>query len=142
MTAVSEAFVTNLRGPNPTAAAGRGELGGEVGAAGDPTSPPVYVRGKLTSDLANAARAGWLEARAEVRAGTGTGPGTGTNGNGNGRAMMRSHLRFFTDFKNSHALRLRHASRSRESAPAPGRPSWRCAVAQNLTTTPAVWVRV
>ena len=51
--------------------------------------------------------------------------------------MHARHLRFLTDFKNAHALRLGHASRSRESAPAPGQPSWRCAVAQTLTT-PAV----
>ena len=130
VTAVSEAFVFNLRGANPTPPRAEVNVAGEIGAAGDPASPPVYVRGKLTSDLANAS-AHWLAA--EVRAGEG---GASANGNGNGRAML-AHARFFTDFKNSHALRLRHASRSRESAPAPGRPSWRCAVAQNLTT-PAV----
>ena len=130
VTAVSEAFVFNLRGANPTPPRAEVNVAGEIGAAGDPASPPVYVRGKLTSDLANAS-AHWLAA--EVCAGEG---GASANGNGNGRAML-AHARFFTDFKNSHALRLRHASRSRESAPAPGRPSWRCAVAQNLTT-PAV----
>jgi len=139
VTAVSEAFVANLRGPNPTLPRVEVNLAGEIGAAGDPTKPPVYVRGKLTSDLADAG-AHWLafEARAgEGGTNTTGGDGNGNgNGNGNGRQKrMRSrHLRFFTDFKNSHALRLRHASRSRASAPAPGAPSWRCAVAQNLTS--------
>lgn len=131
VTAVSEAFVVNLRGPNPTPPRVEVNVAGEIGAAGDPASPPVYVRGKLTSRRLANASAHWLAA--EVRAGEG---GASANGNGNGRAML-ARARFFTDFKNSHALRLRHASRSRESAPAPGRPSWRCAVAQNLTT-PAV----
>ena len=136
VTAVSEAFVANLRGPNPTRPRVEVTAAGEIGPAGDPTKPPVYVRGKLTSDLA-VAGAHWLafEARAG-EGGTGTGGDGNGNGNGNGRPhMMRSrHLRFFTDFKHSHALRLRRERRSEESAPSPGRPSWRCAVAQNLTT--------
>jgi len=140
VTAVSEAFVTNLRGPNgPTSPRVEVNVAGEVGAPGDPTAPPVYVRGKLTSDLANAG-AHWLAA--EVRAGEGSASASASangkgKGNGNGAPAMLAHLRFFTDFKRSHALRLRHASRSRESAPAPGAPSWGCAVAQTLTT-PAV----
>ena len=138
VTAVSEAFVTSLRGPNgPTSPRVEVNVAGEVGAAGDPTAPPVYVRCKLTSDLANAG-AHWLAA--EVRAGDGGASASAkgnANGNGNGRPPMLAHARLFTDFKNSHALRFRHALRSRESAPAPGAPSWGCAVAQNWTT-PAV----
>ena len=136
VTAVSEAFVTNLRGPNgPTSPRVEVNVAGEVGAAGDPTAPPVYVRGKLTSDLANAG-AHWLAA--EVRAGEGSASRERERERERERARcMLAHLRFLTDFKNAHALRLRHASRSRESAPAPGQPSWGCAVAQTLTT-PAV----
>ena len=83
---MSEAFVTNLRGPNPTSPRVEVNLAGEVGAAGDPTAPPVYVRGKLTSDLANAG-AHWLAA--EVRAGEGSANANGNgNGNGNARCML------------------------------------------------------
>ena len=122
---MSEAFVFNLRGPNPTAAGG-GELGGRN-------------RRRRRPDLAAGVRSRQTDVRSGERvralAGGGGARGRGGERDGNGRAML-AHARFFTDFKNSHALRLRHASRSK-SAPAPGRPSWRCAVAQNLTT-PAV----